>query len=148
LASAHEHVPEAERRIRVVKERTRAIRYGLPFDRMPRLMTINMVLYAARMLNYFPVKGGISDTLCPRTLVQGLPLDHKNDFRLAFGDYCQVHEHDTPRNSQAARTQGAICLGPANNAQGGFYFMRLRSGEKITRYSWTLLPTRHGYRSG
>jgi hypothetical protein len=55
-----------------------------------------------------------------------------------------VHENDTPRNSQAARTQGAICLGPANNAQDGFYFMSLRSGEKITRYSWTLLPLPDG----
>jgi hypothetical protein len=92
------------------------------------------------MLNHYPTKGGISDTLSPRTLVLGLPLDHHRDFRLTYGDYCQVHEHDTPRNSQAARIQGAICLGPANNTQGGFYFMSLRSGEKITRYSWTLLP--------
>jgi hypothetical protein len=104
LASAHEHVPEAERRIRVVKERTRAIRYGLPFDRIPRLMTIHVVFQGACMLNFFPTKGGISDTLSPRTLLLGTTLDQKKDFRLTFGDYCQVHKNDTPRNSQAART--------------------------------------------
>jgi hypothetical protein len=36
--------------------------------------------------------------------------------------------------------QGAICLGPSGNTQGGYYFMSLRLGLKITRYSWTLIP--------
>ena len=51
-------------------------------------------------------------------------------------EYCQVHEEDKPRNIEAARTQGAIFLGPCGNLQGGFYFMSLASGEKITWYSW------------
>jgi hypothetical protein len=33
--SANEHVPEAERRIRVVKERVRENRHDLPFTRIP-----------------------------------------------------------------------------------------------------------------
>jgi hypothetical protein len=35
LASSNEHVPEIERRIRVVKERSRAARHSLPFERVP-----------------------------------------------------------------------------------------------------------------
>jgi hypothetical protein len=140
LASANEHAPEAERRIRVIKERVRALRFGMPFSRLPRLMVIHMVFQCTRLLNYFPTKGGISDTISPRTLLLGETLEYKKQFRLSIGDYCQVHENDTPRNSQLPRTQGAICLGASGNTQGGYHFMSLRSGLKITRYSWTLIP--------
>jgi hypothetical protein len=142
LASASEHVPEAERRIRMIKERVRPLRFGMPFTRLPRLMVIHMVVFqCTRLLNYFPAKGGISDTISPRTLLLGEILDYKKQFHLSIGDYCQVHENDTPRNSQLPWSQGAICLvGPSGNTQGGYYFMSLRSGLKITRYSWTLIP--------
>jgi hypothetical protein len=126
LASANEHVPEAEQH------------FGLVCPSL--LMVIHMVFQCTRLLNYFPTKGGISDTISPRTLLLGETLDYKKQFRLSIGDYCQVHENDTPRNSQLPRTQGAICLGPSGNTQGGYYFMSLRSGLKITRYSWTFIP--------
>ena len=45
-ASNDEHVPEIERQIRTVKERTRAIYCTLPFKKMPRRLIIEMV-YAA-----------------------------------------------------------------------------------------------------
>jgi hypothetical protein len=100
LASANEHVPEAERWIRVIKERVRALRFGMPFTRLPRLMVIHMVFQCTRLLNYFPTKGGILDTISPRTLLLGETLEYKKQFHLSIGDYCQVHENDTPRNSQ------------------------------------------------
>jgi hypothetical protein len=62
ITSADEHVPEVERRIRVIKERVRAVRHSLPFDRVPRMITIHMVLHVVKILNYFPTKGGISAT--------------------------------------------------------------------------------------
>jgi hypothetical protein len=79
LPSADKHVPEAERPIRVVKEHARCIRHGLPFTRIPRLMLIQMVLHSARFLNYFPVKGGLSDSICPRTIITGATLEFKKD---------------------------------------------------------------------
>jgi hypothetical protein len=60
LASANEHVPEIELKIRVVKERTRALRHSLPFNRLPRMMTIHMVLNVVKLLTYFPTKVGFS----------------------------------------------------------------------------------------
>ena len=48
LASASEHIPEIERRIRVVKERCRAIRHSLPYNRIPRLLTIWIVFNSVR----------------------------------------------------------------------------------------------------
>ena len=55
------------------------------------------------------MKGGVSDTLSPKTIwLAGETLDdYKKHLRLQIGQYCQVHEEDTPRNSQHPRTKGA-----------------------------------------
>jgi hypothetical protein len=53
LASANEQVPDIKRRIRVVKERCRATRHSLPFERIPKLMTIHIVLNVVKLLNFF-----------------------------------------------------------------------------------------------
>jgi hypothetical protein len=140
LTSANEHVPEIERRIRVVKERARSSRHSLPFNRIPRLLTIYIVFKAVKLLNYFPPKGGISDTVSPRTIMTGETLNYKTQLTLQIGQYCQVHEEFTPRNSQLPRTQGAICLGPSRNLQGGFKFMSLTSGKVISRCTWDNIP--------
>jgi hypothetical protein len=140
LTSASEHVPEIERRIRVVKERSRSLRHSLPFNRIPKLMTIHMVFIAVKLLNHFPPKGGISDTVSPKTIMTGETLDYKKHLSLQLGQYCQVHEEDTPRNSQLPRTQGAICLGPSGNIQGGFKFMSLTTGKRIARRTWDIIP--------
>jgi len=71
LTSRGEHVPEIERRIRVVKERARAVQHSLPFKRLPKLMTTHLVLHVVRQLTYFPSKAGISETLSPRMLIKG-----------------------------------------------------------------------------
>ena len=140
LTSASEHVPEIERRIRVVKERSRSLRHSLPFNRIPKRMTIHMVFIAVKLLNHFPPKRGISDTVSPKTIMTGEALDYKKHLSLQLGQYCQVHEEDTPRNSQLPCTQGAICLGPSGNIQGGFKFMSLTTGKRIARRTWDIIP--------
>ena len=136
LASSSEHVPEIERRIRVIKERSRSIRHSLPFNKIPTLLLIHIIFYAVKLLNHFPVKGGVSDTLSPNTIMTGETLNFMKHLSLQIGQYCQVHEEDTPRNSQLPRTKGAICLGPSGNVQGGYKFMSLSSMKKIVRRSW------------
>ena len=140
VCSANEHVPEIERRIRVVKERVRSLRHTLPFSHLPELMLIHMVLHCVRMLNYFPPKGSISSNISPRTLLTGDTLSFKKDFSVPFGAYCQVHEQNAPRNGLTARTQDAICLGSSQNIQGGYKFMSLTTGHLLKRYSWTEVP--------
>ena len=71
LASAKEHVPEIEHRIRAAKERCRAVCHGLPFQRIPKLLMIHIVFCTVKMLNFFPAKGGISETLSPKTIMSG-----------------------------------------------------------------------------
>jgi hypothetical protein len=131
LASSNEHVLEIERRIRVVKERARAVRHSLPFSRIPKLLMIHLIFNCIKLLNHFPVKGGILDTLSPKTITTSDALHYKKHLSLKIGQYCQVHEEDTPRNSQLPRTRGAICLGPSGNLQGGYKFMSLHSMKKI-----------------
>ena len=71
----------------------------------------------------------------------GLKLDHNRHCRVAFGAHVQTHEEDTPRNSQKARTVGAISLGPNHNSQqGGHCFVKLSTGRPIRRRSWTDCP--------
>jgi hypothetical protein len=70
----------------------------------------------------------------------GETLTYTVQLTLQLGQYCQVHEEFTPRNSQLPRTQGAICLGPSGNIQGGFKFMSLASGKVISRRTWDSIP--------
>jgi hypothetical protein len=136
LASAKKHVPEFERRISVVKERSRSIRHSLPCNKIPKILIIYIVLHAVKLLNHFPAKGGILDTTSPKTIMSGETLHYKKHLSLQSGQCCQVHEEDAPRNSQLPRTKGPICLGPSGNVQGGCKFMTLNSMKKIVRYSW------------
>jgi hypothetical protein len=50
LASANEHVPEIEQIIWVVKERCRATRHSLPYERIPKPMTTHIVLNVVKLL--------------------------------------------------------------------------------------------------
>jgi len=99
-----------------------------------------MVFFVVKLLNHFPVKGGVSAQYSPKTIMSGQTLNYKQ-CSLPFGTYCQVHEEDGPRNSLAARTQGAISLGPSSNRQGGQLFYSLTTARVIARRSWTVLPT-------
>ena len=121
LASANEHVPEIERKIRVIKERVRAIIYSIPFNSLPARMLVHAVLFVTKQLNLFPVKGGLSSKLSPKQIMSG-EVVHYKFCAMGFGWYCQIHEEDQPRNGMVQRMQGAILLGPSGNAQGGHKF--------------------------
>ena len=137
-ASNDEHVPEIERQIRTVKERTRSIYCTLPFNKMPQRLIIEMVYAANYWLNMFPRQGGVSKTLSPRALLTGKTWSYTTHCKLEFGDYVQTHEeHD---NSMAARTIGAIALRPTGNTQGGYFFYSLTTGRVLNRGRWTSLP--------
>ena len=66
MTSADKHVPKIERRIRLVKERSRAMRDSVPFNRIPKLMIIHAILNISKMLNYFLTKGVIAKEMSPR----------------------------------------------------------------------------------
>ena len=102
-------------------------------------MTTHMVFFVVKLLNYFPVKGGVSDQYSPKAIMSGKVIQFKQ-YCLPFGTYCQIHEEDGPRNSLLAHTQGAISLGPSKNIQGGQHFYKLNSAKVVVRRSWDVIP--------
>ena len=136
--SNDEHVPEIEWQIRTLKERTRGIYCTLPFRKIPRRLIIEMLYAANYWLNMFLRKGGISQTMSPRTLLTGLTMNYNRHCRLEFGEYVQTHEeHD---NSLNPHSIGALALRPTGNVQGGYFFFSLTTGKVINRMRWTPIP--------
>jgi hypothetical protein len=136
--SKAEHVPDIERFIRTLKERTRCIYNVLPFKKMPDRLIIEMVCASNFWLNSFPPDSGISDILSPRAIITGSSIDFQKHCQLEFGAYAQVHEEHN--NTMVTRTVGAIALRPTGNDQGGYYFFSLTSGRVLNRNHWTELP--------
>ena len=59
LSAANEHEPYVERQIRVIKERVRAVCHSLPFSSLSMQITMHMVFFVVKLLNYFPAKGRV-----------------------------------------------------------------------------------------
>ena len=98
LTSANEHVPEIECHIRVVKEQVQSIIHGLPYARIPMLLLIWIVFSLVKMLNFFPSKAGVLDVYSPCTIMTSEQLNFKKHLSLQVGQYCQVHDQETPCN--------------------------------------------------
>ena len=116
------------------------MRSNLPFNKVPYVMIIYLVLSVSKFLTYFITKGGISKTMSPRAIMCGKWLDQEKHLCLQFREYCYVYEEELPHNSNKSRTLGAVCLGPSHNEQGGFKLMSLTTGAAITRYGWDQIP--------
>ena len=116
--SASEHVGDIEHFLRVLKERLRGLASTLPFTKYPKMMKREMVHFCLFRLNIFARKGSISDHIGPGILVDGTEADFNVHCRVPFGSYCQTHEENTPTNTNAPHTIGAITLSHSRNFQG------------------------------
>jgi hypothetical protein len=132
IADADNHVHEVEQSIRTIKERTQCHVQGLPFRQIPKAMMQAAIENANKVMNQFPLKNGASNTLSPLTIMTGRPNPNYNDMKIEFGAYAQVFEANNPTNTAKARTTGAIALTPTGNAQGGFHFLSLATGRKLS----------------
>ncbi len=140
LMSPNKHEPFIKHCIRVVKERVQSIQHSLPFQTIPKVILTHMVFFnVVKLLNYFPVKGGVSEIYGTKASMSGKVLDLKKK-PLSFGSYCQVHEDKLPRNSLVNRNLGAVSLGPSRNAQGKHFFFTLNTSWVITCQSWDVIP--------
>jgi hypothetical protein len=138
ICGEDEHVPEIERCIRTVKERTRCTYNVTPFDHFPPRMLIEMVFLNIFWLNAFPHRLGVSQTLSPQAIITGLGVGYNKHCHIEYGQYLQTHEKHN--NSMTTRTIGALALHPTGNQQGGYYFYSLSSGQRLHRTHWTELP--------
>ena len=136
--SRDEHVGDIERYIRTIKERMRVIYNTLPFQKIPARLVIEMAKTAVFWLNAFPVAGGVSQDLSPRTILTGQQVDYKRHCWFQFGECTQTHEEHN--NSMNPRTVGALALRPVGNGQGSFYFLSIATGRVLNRLHATALP--------
>jgi hypothetical protein len=138
FVAASQHVGLIECNIHFLKEKTWLICNSLPFEHIPALMLVHMVLHSVQLMNSFPQKGGFKH-YPPSAIMTGAQL-HMSQLQLKFGSYCQVAEDVTPCNSLAARTRGAISIGSSGNLSGGQRFLALDTGKMIVRNCWKELP--------
>jgi hypothetical protein len=136
---ANDHIPNIERFIRTVKDRSRSTYWMLPFKYIPRIVLIQLIKNVIFWLNSFPAHNGVSTTMSPRCIMTGgQEIDYNKHVCLEFSEYVQTHEeHD---NAMTNRTFGAIYLGPTGSKCGIHWFMCVASGARITRSRWTALP--------
>ena len=99
-----EHVSEAERGIRTIKEHARGLITTLPFEHIPQRMKIEFIYFCVLWLNAFPVKSGISSSHSPRELMVHWKLDYKRHCRVQPGTYCEVHDEPIPSNRNSFET--------------------------------------------
>ena len=138
--NAGDHVPEAERNNRTLKEGIRTTYHRIPYKAIPRVMIRKLAMETARHLNIFPAKGGISSYYSPNILLGGQPLDYTKHCVVSFGAYVQANHETQQTNSNAPRTLDGIYLRPVLSIQGGHEIMDLHSGETITRARVTEIP--------
>ena len=138
--NASDHVPEAERNNRTIKERIRATFQRLPYKAIPRIMIRYLAMVSGMQLNFFPAKGGVSTYYSPRMIMDQTNLDYTKHCTTPFGAYVQAYHESNPHNTSVSRTRDGIYLRPNNNFQGGHEVMDLNTGRVITCRKVTEIP--------
>jgi hypothetical protein len=140
FANPQEHVPEAERNNRVIKERVRATYHRLPYKHLTRTLVKILVTESAKKLNFFPAKNGVSHYYSPRMILHQRNLDYNKHCQYAMGTYVQAHDEPTISNTNAPRSLDCIYLRYNDNAQGGHELLHLPTNSIITRRTVTPVP--------
>lgn len=140
FANAQEHVPEAERNNRIIKERVRATYHRLPYRHLTKTMVKIMVSESAKKLNFFPSKNGVSEFYSPRMMLHQRNLDYSKHCRYAMGTYVQAHDEPKHSSTNAPRSLDCIYLRYKDNLQGGHELLHLSTNLIITRRNITPVP--------
>lgn len=136
-----DHVPEAERNIRTIKERVRCKLHELPFSMIPGVMIRHLVMYQTLMLNVFPAKGGISSHYSPHVILGRRHIDFDKHYKCEFGEFVLTHMEPKPSNKGDMRGIDSIYLRPRTDIpQGGHYTMNLHTGKVLTSSKVTIYP--------
>ena len=94
-------------------------------------MISQMVSYDLLWTNGPPIDSGI---------MTGTALDFKKYFKIKFGAYDKTNNPPTTTKSIKYRTKPCIWLGPNGNIQVPHWFLNLRTGHHIKRFTLTPLP--------
>ena len=89
------------------------------------------------VLNNFPFKKSISQTISPSTIVKGKSKIDLSTEKISFGSYLLVYTGTI--NDIKTRAVPTIAL-RRSNSLGGHYFMNLYSGKQIRGFKYEKLP--------
>ena len=87
IVSREDHMPEAERNIRTVKDCTRSTLEYLHFQNIPNCMLIELVFGQVFWINAFPINNGVSSTPSPLTIMTGKEVDYIRHCEIFPGKY-------------------------------------------------------------
>ena len=128
-----EHVPQAERNNRYIKERFSAVYHRLPFDRLPREMVKYMGLKLARKLNMFLAKHRVLKYYSLRVIVFQENVDYEKHLKITFGTYVLANNEPKTTNMNAPRCLDCIYLQATDSAQGVHNLLHLQTNSVIMR---------------
>jgi hypothetical protein len=103
-------------------------------------INMNFVMEAAKQLNFFPTKQGISQHYSPRMILHQKHLDNSKNCKYTFGTYIQAHNKPNPKNDLSSQTFDCIYLQYKDSHQGGHKLLHLPTNKIITRRAITPLP--------
>lgn len=70
-----------------------------------------------KVLNQFPAKHGVLNTMSPLVIMTGRARSNYNNLRIKFGAYAHIFEDNDPTNTNKTRSTGAIALNSTGNVQ-------------------------------
>jgi hypothetical protein len=79
-AAASQHCGLIEQNIQFLKEKIQSLRHSLPFERVPAIMVVRMVMHIVKFVNGFPQKGRVKH-FSPGEIMTGWRL-HANDLSI------------------------------------------------------------------
>jgi hypothetical protein len=133
---ADRHVETVERQIRFLKERIRSVRLMMPYKKIPKRFTIEMVHRITTLINSLPKQNGIHPIMSPREIVTG------KKFRcptIRIGQYVQGHTGGS-NSTDLERSIDALYIGRAENGSGHEVF-KLSTKQPVSVNRVTIIPT-------
>ena len=88
LAAASKYVSLVEGNICFLKDKARLTHHSLPFEHIPALMMVCIVLYTVQFMNSFPHKGGLKH-YPPSAIMTGVQL-HMSQLRIKFWELLPI----------------------------------------------------------
>ena len=85
-----EHVPEAERGVRTIKERIRCVVTTLPYKMIPQIFQISLMKFVKFWINSLPQENSILPNICSKAIMTRQFPDFEKHCRISFGTYVHV----------------------------------------------------------
>ena len=76
----------------------------LPFQKLPRIMIIHLLVTVMFYINAFVWRKGVSQFLSPLTILEGIVIDYNLHFQVVFGEYAHTYESTTNTIRNPARS--------------------------------------------